>query len=105
MTHRTKWLLAGLLYLALWPTLAPAQQGAWERYMRAAATAYQQGNYPEAVAQTEAALKIAEGFGLENNRLATTLNNLAVFYHAQGKYADAEPLKTFNSNVGFQGVR
>ncbi len=55
--------LAGLLWLLLWPAHAVAQQGNWERRMRAGAAAYQQGNYAEAVKQTKAALSAAEAFG------------------------------------------
>ncbi len=69
-----------------------AQGGQWETYMAAATKAYQQGNYPEAEKQLGAALKEAEGFGPQDPRLATSLNNLAVLYRAQGKYAEAEPL-------------
>jgi len=61
-SHKTIWLLAGLVFLALWPALAFSQQGAWERHMRAGMAAHQQGNYAEAVAQTKAALKAAEAF-------------------------------------------
>ncbi len=84
--------LAGLLWLLLWPAHAVAQQADWECYMRAGATAYQQGNYAEAVKQTEAALSAAEAFGPNDPRLAGALNNLALIYLAQGRYAEAEPL-------------
>ena len=92
ITRITIWLLAGLLVLVLWHADTQAQQGVWERNMRAGATAYQQGNYGEAVKQTKAALEAAEAFGPDDPRLATTLNNLAEFYRAQGKYVEAEPL-------------
>ncbi len=39
-----------------------------------------------------AALKEAEKFGEQDPRFATSLNNLAALYRAQGKYAQAEPL-------------
>ncbi len=39
-----------------------------------------------------AALKEAEKFGDQDPRLATSLNNLAELYRAQGKYEQAEPL-------------
>ena len=51
ITHKTKWLLVGLVCLALWPAHASAQGGLWETYMAAATKAYQQGNYPEAEKQ------------------------------------------------------
>ncbi len=84
--------LAGLLCLLLWPAHTVAQQGDWERRMRAGSAAYQQGNYAEAVKQTKAALSLAEAFGPDDPRLATTLSNLGGFYNAQGRYAEAEPL-------------
>ena len=47
ITHRTKWLLAGLLCLAFWPAIAHAQEGAWDRHMRAADAAYLRGNFDD----------------------------------------------------------
>ena len=60
--------------------------------MKAATEAYQQANYAEVEKQLSAALQEAEKFGPEDPRLATSLNNLAVLYNAQGKYVEAEPL-------------
>ncbi len=77
-TVKTRWLLVGLVCLALWPAYTSAQGGLWETYMAAATKAYQQGNYPETEKQLGAALKEAEGFGPQDLRLATSLNNLAV---------------------------
>ncbi len=65
--HKTRWLLVGLVCLALWPAHASAQGGLWETYMAPGAKAYQQA-------------------------MATDLNNLAELYRAQGRYAEAEPL-------------
>ncbi len=84
--------LAGVVCLLLWPAHVVAQPADWERYLHAGAAAYQQGNYAEAVKQTKAALSAAEAFGPNDPRLATTLNNLALLYKAQGNYAEAEPL-------------
>ena len=64
----------------------------WESYIQAGEAAYQQGNYAEAEKQFLAALQEAENFGPEDPRLATSLNNLANLYEAQGKYTEAEPL-------------
>src|SRR5215831_2077948 len=89
----TRAMMAWLLWiLALCPVLAIAQPKSWEDYMAAGQSAYQQGRYAEAGELFEAALKEAEGFGLQDQRLATSLNSLAVLYHVQGKYAEAEPL-------------
>ena len=73
---------------------APAciQDSAWERYMAAGRQANDQGDYDEAEKQVLRALQEAENFGPEDPRLAASLNNLALLYHGQGKYAEAEPL-------------
>ncbi len=81
-----------LAVLWLCSTSAFAQVEPWQGHMVAGVQAYQQGNYPEAEKQLVAALKEAEGLGPQDPRLATTLNNLALLYDAQGKYAEAEPL-------------
>ena len=60
--------------------------------MAADVVALQQGQYAEAETQFAAGLKEAEGFGPQDPRLATSLNNLAELYRAQGRNAEAEPL-------------
>ncbi|MEE8199617.1 MAG: tetratricopeptide repeat protein, partial [Candidatus Acidoferrales bacterium] len=87
----TRWLLVGLLCLALWTT-AHAQQTQWEKLIGGGMEAYERGRYAEAEKLWLAALKEAETFGGEDPRLATSLNNLAAIYDEQGKYAQAEPL-------------
>ncbi len=78
ITHKTRWLLVGLVCLALAAVAYVfLQVTPWETYMDAGDKAYQQGNYPEAEKQLEAAVKEAEGFGPQDPRLATSLNNLA----------------------------
>ena len=81
-----------LLVLVLWQANTPDLQETWERNYQVGIAAYRQGNYNEAVKQTKAALEAAEAFGPDDLRLANTLNILASLYHAQGKYAEAEPL-------------
>ncbi len=54
--------------------------------------AYRQGDYGQAVRLFEAAVREAEAFGPRDNRLATSLNNLALLYDDQGRYKEAEPL-------------
>jgi tetratricopeptide (TPR) repeat protein len=93
ITKISNWLPAGLLVLVLWQGAAEAQQGAWDRHIDAGFTAYQQGKYDEAVTQTRLALEAAQAFGPDDPRLATTLNNLAAIYRAEGKYAEAELLQ------------
>ncbi len=64
----------------------------WQSYIAAGGRAFQQGNYPEAEKQLVAALLEAEVFGPRDPRLATSFNNLALVYQAQGRYIEAEPL-------------
>ncbi len=64
----------------------------WEKSNASGEEAYRQGRYAEAEQHLTAALKEAEDFGPEDPRLALSLNNLAVLYKTQGKYAQAEPL-------------
>ena len=73
-------------------TLRAIGGSAWDRYMEAAGKAYQQADYDEAEKLLLAALQEAEKFGEEDRRLAASLNNLALLYRAQGRYAEAEPL-------------
>ncbi len=90
--HKANWLLVGLVCLALWPAHGLAQGGQWESYITAGQQAYQQADYAEAEKQFEAALKEAEAFGPDDVRLATSFDNLATIYRAQGKFGKAEPL-------------
>ena len=80
--------------IAVWlsPGLCAADEAAWNAYTRDGTSAYQSGDYLTATRQFELALKEAESFGVKDPRLAHSLNNLALLYQAQGRYADAEPL-------------
>ena len=54
---------------------------------------YQAGRYAEAVPLAQKALAIREkALGPEHPDMATTLNNLALLYQAQGDYGRAAPL-------------
>ncbi len=70
---------------------ASAQSGLWKTYMNTAAEAYKQGRYTDAEEPLKAALKEVQRLG-QDSPLGTTLNKLALLYHAQGMYAEAEPL-------------
>jgi tetratricopeptide (TPR) repeat protein len=84
--------VAGLFCVLLWTTAAFSQETPWTRYMAEAAKADQQGRFMGAEMHLLAAVKEAEGFGPEDPRLAASLMALALLYHAQGQYAEAEPL-------------
>lgn len=64
----------------------------WEQYMADGARAFAQGQEAEAEKWYRAALDEVETAGSDEPRLAATLNTLAVLYHAQRKYAQAEVL-------------
>src|SRR5437870_3654763 len=84
-----------VLMLALAPYIcAPALAGEaeWAAHMAAADVADRARDYRTAAARYEAALREAESFGADDPRVARTLNNLASLYHAQGRFAEAEPL-------------
>jgi len=85
-------ILGGVLVLALAVSFVCAQEATWEGAMAAGVLAYQQGLFPAAETHLAAALQMAEAFGPADPRLATSLNNLAALYYAQGRYAAAEPL-------------
>ena len=69
---------------------AQAQGAPWQHQMAAGFKAYQQGQEANAERFYLAALAEVENAGPEDPRLAATLNTLAVLYHAQRKYAQAE---------------
>src|SRR5216117_1379065 len=71
---------------------ASAQDTRWEHYMAEGAKAYQSGQETNAEMFYLAALADVQDAGPEDPRLAATLNTLAVLYHTQRKYAQAEPL-------------
>jgi len=89
---RFSWLVAALVWLALSAGPVRGQTESWESLMSAGLAAYQQGDYAAAEDHWTAALKIAEGFGAGDPRVATSLNNLGALYQDQGRYAEAEPL-------------
>ena len=80
-------LLWGVLCLNFLSVFLFAQEGLWEKYIAAGENAYKQADYAEAEKLYLAALKEAEDFGVEDTRLATSLNNLADLYRLQGKYS------------------
>lgn len=92
MTKSISFFVGGVC-LALLLNTACVPAGTWEKYNEAGSAAYSEGDYAEAEKQLKAALKKAEEFGPDDPRLATGLNNLALLYKAQGRYAEAERLE------------
>ena len=89
----TRWFLAGLLCMALWPAAAQAQSpelaDAYNRYSELRA----EGRYQDALPFAKEALRLGEPvFGSDHRNTATLLNNIAALYDDLGRYADAEPL-------------
>ena len=60
--------------------------------MNAAQNAFQQGDYPQAEKLFLTAVTEAEKLGKNDPLLSISLNDLALVYRAQKKYAEAEPL-------------
>ena len=81
----------GVCVVCTLPRLS-AQGTRWEHYMAEGAKAYQNGQETNAEMFYLAALEDVQNAGPEDPRLAATLNTLAVLYHSQRKYAQAEPL-------------
>ena len=82
------WQLVAALCLAFLFTAA-CQRTRWESNSAAGVKAFHQGRYADAEKLFLAALEEAEGFGPDDPRLATSVNNLAGLYQAQGKYVKA----------------
>ncbi len=87
--------IVGLIVMggaSMHPSQVSAQGTGWEHYMAEGAKAYQNGQETNAEMFYLAALEDVQNAGPEDPRLAATLNALAVLYHTQRKYAQAEPL-------------
>jgi len=78
------------------PNLSAEQQAALqeaEQLNQQMEQLYQQGKYGEVIPLAEQALAIRKRvLGESHLDVATSLNNLAELYRAQGRYAEAEPL-------------
>ena len=92
-THKTTWLLAGLLWLALWPAAARGQSPELQEAYDSSMALYAKDYYEEALPFAKKALRLGrQEFGLDHPTTATLRNNLAALYEAQGAYAEAELL-------------
>ncbi len=92
ITHTTRWLLAGLLSLSFWSAATSSEDGRWQGFIDNAVEAFVDGDYVEAGRWFDAAVKRAEAFGPQDQRLSTSLNDLAEVYRAQGRYTEAASL-------------
>ena len=81
-----------LSFLLLFAMLACQARSRWDEYLSNGAKAYEQRRYSEAEQWLQDALREAERFRPNDSRLATTLDDLAEVYRAQGKFAEAAPL-------------
>ena len=88
------------MLVALSPLSAFAQETPWEKYTEAGLEAHDQARYAEAEEFFLSALTEAERFGDQDPRFATSLGNLAMLYHTQGSYDEAEPLYQHSYVVG-----
>ena len=81
-----------LLCAALAAGQVPAGETEWDTHNKAGSAAYRTGDYGEAAARFEAALRELETFDPSVFRQTLTLNNLAAVYQSLGRHAEAEPL-------------
>jgi tetratricopeptide (TPR) repeat protein len=85
---RKHWILVTALALASWSGLA-AQETPWEKATKAGNQLIKQERYAEAENSYLEALAEAEKPGVQDRRLADSLNNLAALYRNQGNYTEA----------------
>ena len=68
-------------------------QNTWLKLNRQVVELYNQGKFNEAIDLAEQALNLAKSlYPSDHPDVATSLNNLALFYDSQGSYPEAEPL-------------
>ena len=83
--------LAFFLLILIVPQVAVADPASeWDQLNTQVTENYQAGKYDLAAKLAEKQLALAEKH--LPSRVATGLNNLALLYYTQGKYAEAEPL-------------
>ena len=88
----TRWLLAGLMCLALWPAVAHGQSAELLDTLARSDELYVAGRYREALPFAEEALRLSEReFGLEHPYTAAFLSNLAEVFQVLGRYDEAVP--------------
>jgi tetratricopeptide (TPR) repeat protein len=79
--------------LWLWPASAVGQSAALMDAYNRSRELNTEGRYEQAIPFAEKALRLGkQEFGPKNQNTGHPLNNLALLYSDQGRYADAEPL-------------
>jgi len=86
---RQLFLFSMVLILAITPVVA---QATWESHTRTGEYAFAVGDTDRAETEFQAALKIAQKLPPPDQRLETSLGNLARLYEHQGKFAKALPM-------------
>lgn len=91
LTLRTIAVITALVATLSFP--AQGQEQRWQSINVSIVTLHREGRISEAIEVAMEALKVAEiTFGPNHPNMAASLNTLALLYHSQGKYAEAEPL-------------
>ena len=99
ITKKTKWLLIGLLCLALWPGTTRGQSSEYIDTYDRFARFYTQGRAQEALRFAEKAMRLGEyEFGPDHPITGLRFNNLALLYQAQGHYPKRAQLDTPTRN-------
>src|SRR5262249_10844250 len=97
MCYATPWVVKGasitlVLCLFFPDRTSLAEDHAWEKALSEGRQFRQQGHYTEVEKVLLLAVAEAEKLSPENRRLAFGLNELAAWYHASGRFSEAEPL-------------
>ncbi len=91
--HKTRWTLAGLLWLALWASATHGQSPQLMDAFNRVSELFSQGRYHEAIPFAEEALRLSEEeLSSDHPFTATQINNLAAVFQGQGRHADSESL-------------
>ena len=91
--------LVSILFLSWTPGKCLSQDTEWRRLSEQGNTLSEKGQFAEAEKALLSALAEAQKFDSEDAHLATSQNNLAALYHAQGRYTEAAEL--YEKALGF----